>query len=258
MIRTIGGKKVFVAVISHKRPENMAPLKKVIGNFTVFVNRGEMEHYADLAWKVVTCGDNICAARNRAIEEAGKYPCIQVSDDLKRINYVTLPENGKGKRIVVPSTFDDAVDTLVTQLKMCGYFYGGVALTNNRMNYQGHYFTTDKLIVNDLICIMPRVRPLNFEIPLKEDYDMTIQQLLNVGGVVRCEQYLCDFPHRDNQGGANTYRNDNTEGRATELLKAKWGPLILNHRTRPGQVSLNYKLIREKREEITKLLGGGQ
>lgn len=237
---------VYVAVISHKRPENVIKIQEALGcEVTFYVNRGERQAYIDGgALHIVECGDEISTARNKAIEDALRLalPCIQVSDDLRRITRIKLA-TVDGGRIKTPATFAEVVVHMLTEMKKVGAFYGGVAVSSNALNYTGTDVTYDKLIVNDLICIDGE-HYFDAEVALKEDYDMSIRALL-AGKVVRLDCYLCEFPHRENKGGANTYRNDQTEATATQRLMYKWKGkgFIEWHKTRPGQISLNYKAI---------------
>lgn len=80
---------------------------------------------------------------------------------------------------------------------------------------------------------------------LKEDYDMNVYMALN-GGIARCNNLLCMFPHRGNAGGANTYRNEATEAAANAAVMAKWPKYLIPHKTRPGQISIDYKAIERK------------
>lgn len=243
----------FIAVISHKRPENIKPITKLIGDSTFYVNTGEKNLYLQAGAKnVKECGDNICQARNQAIKDARNYglPCIQVSDDLKSIKFVELINN---EYFVNNTDFEYVVETIVQELENKNYYYGGIAVTTNRLNYTGINFSYDKLIVNDLVCIMPGDYLFDEKMYLKEDYDMTLTQLLEVGGVVRCNQFLCDFPHRNNKGGANTYRTTKEEHEANMRVYNKWGDLIKKHPNRENQISLNYNKIRTFNENQTKL-----
>lgn len=256
MVRRIGKHKVFIAVISHKRPENVTKILEVLDcDATFYVNKGEGKAYlAAGASSVQECGTNICEARNKATKDANahKCHCIQVSDDLRSIKRVffTGPLQPKRRVEVSKETFDNVVETLCIQLLAEDLFFGGVAVTTNRLNYVGKNFSYNLLVVNDLVCVRYTEQPILFDVNmyLKEDYDMTIRQLIGVGGLVRCNQFLCDFPHRDNKGGANTYRTSEAELEATKKLKAKWGSIIKDHPTRPGQIALNYKAIEKARQ----------
>lgn len=236
-----------VAIISHKRPENVKKIMAIVGDCTFYVNAGEADVYLQAgANRVTECGTDICIARNTAIRfaMAQGVPCIQVSDDLKKIQKVRLED---GKHVVEPISFDEVCFMIIRELRAKNFFFGGVAVTNNRLNYTGEDVSYNKLIVNDLICVMPVGKLFDPEMALKEDYDFTIRSLIEAGGLVRLNNILCDFPHRDNVGGANTYRNSVSEQAATDKLYAKWGNLIKKHATREGQVSLNYKMIEQRR-----------
>jgi hypothetical protein len=252
MIRKIGKLlTVHVAVISHKRPHNVRTILQIVGECTFYVNKGEKKEYHDAGAKyVVECGTEICTARNYAIADAhlAQLPSIQVSDDLRGIKRISVMG---GKRVQVEIDFIEVVITMVQELRRRKFYFGGVAVSNNALNYQGKDISYNKLIVNDLICIMPGINQrFDVDLALKEDYDMTINQLIYVGGVVRLDNILCNFPHRENKGGANTYRNEKTELVPTKKLFAKWGPHVMKHKTREGQVSLNYKQIKETRAQI--------
>ena len=238
---------VFVAVISHKRTQNIEKITSLVGDCTFFVNRGEAQSYLDAGAKaVIECGEDICTARNKAIKIASslKLPCIQVSDDLRYLRKIYFPE-GEEKRKVIPATFVEVVTTMLNELKRTNLKYAGIAVTSNRMNYiKGVNFSYDKLIVNDLICVMPDCE-YNFDkkMALKEDYDFTLVNILLNRGVVRCNQYYGQFPHRENDGGANLYRDCETEKKANERIIKKWGDFIKIHPSRENQISLNYQII---------------
>lgn len=233
--------KFHTAVISHKRPENVPIITATIGHDPHFyVNNGEEDAYIKAGAKHVSeCGTNICQARNEAYNDAiaMDMPCVQVSDDLKIIRRID-----KERKLHIIS-FTEAVEFLLAEIMRMKYYYGGVAVTSNPLNYDGRDFSYQKLVVNDLIIMMPGCGEFDEDLALKEDYDMSLRQILNNGGLVRANNLLCDFPHRQNIGGANTYRNDATESIPTKKLMAKWPYLVIPHRTRPGQVSLNYKEI---------------
>lgn len=217
-----------------------------------YVNTGEYEAYEAAGAHVVNeCGTNICQARNEAIKDADimGWPCIQISDDLRNMKSIYIDVDGKRK-----TTFESVKNICNELLHMMwahSCLYGGVAVSNNPLNYNGEDFSTDKLIVNDFICLMPGAGLFDETLALKEDYDMSIRHLLGAG-VLRLNNVLCDFPHRQNKGGANTYRDDSTEGEATRKLIAKWPDFVRMNPRRPGQVLLNYKAIREFKDSQNK------
>lgn len=239
-----------LAVISTKRPENVKFMQKLCEPLEChwYVNAGESVVYEFAgAHNVYEDGTNICEARNYALYHAFGHnkPCIQISDDLRNVKEIHL--DNAGKRITKFTTVANVCRELIYRLQEKKLLYGGVAITNNPLNYTGEDTSTTKLIVNDFICMLPCSYRFDEDLALKEDYDMSIRHLLEVGGVLRLNNILCDFPHRQNKGGANDYRNDTTEGEATRKLIAKWPDYVKMNPRRPGQVLLNYKAIRENK-----------
>lgn len=248
------------AVISTKRPHRVIPMTGVLGEVaaTWYVTAGEEEAYVAAGvprGSVVGCEPNISAARNAAIADARAHGAcsIQTSDDLRAVRRLWMAgTTRKNERIA----FLDAVGWLLATAEKTSRVYGGVAVTNNPLNYKGVDVSFDKFVACDLIYVSPRCPLFDTNMALKEDYDMTLEVVLNHGGVFRCDNILCDFPHRENKGGANTYRNSRTEDAVTARMFAKWGCLIEKHRTRDGQISLRKNAIQQevafRRKKITK------
>lgn len=243
--------KFHLAIISTGRQKNVEFMQSMCepSECHWYVNFGEYDIYKQAgAHYVFESGENICEARNLALQHAFEktLPCIQISDDLRNIKRVWL--NEKKQKMAEFTSVEYVCNTLIEKLSDTGLLYGGVAITNNPLNYDGQDISANKLIVNDFICMMPSAYRFDDNLALKEDYDMSIKQLIEVGGVLRLNNILCDFPHRQNEGGANSYRNQTTEGEATQKLIAKWPNYVKMNPRRPGQVLLNYKAIREAKD----------
>lgn len=237
-----------LAIISTGRPHNVEFMQRMCEPYEChwYVNNGEYDAYNDAgAYATHESGINICQARNAALDAAAEvgWPCIQISDDLRNVKSIII-DSEMGKKTFFEKV-QNICDLLIRRLSEAKLLYGGVAVTSNPLNYAGVDISTDKLIVNDFICMMPCDYRFDETLALKEDYDMSIRHLIEVGGVLRMNNILCEFPHRQNDGGANSYRNDSTEGAATKKLLAKWPNFVRMNPRRPGQVLLNYKAIRE-------------
>lgn len=244
-------KEFYLSIISTKRPQNVRFMQDLCKPFTCawFVNNGERQQYMDAGADVVyESGTNICSARNMAIMLADGKPCIQISDDLRSIKKIQTDSGGKRATVFVDIPY--SVNFLLDEMEKYGAYFGGMAINNNPLNYTGVDVSTNKLIVNDFICAMPGPYKFDEDLALKEDYDMCVRQLLDGNSIVRCNNILCDFPHRQNEGGANTYRNTETEDAATKKLMAKWPKYIIPHKTRPGQVSLDYRALEKRKNGI--------
>lgn len=64
-------------------------------------------------------------------------------------------------------------------------------------------------------------------LPLKEDYDMTLQQCNKYRGCLRLNFLTYDVKQSEQAGGCATYRNYLKEKEQFELLQAKWGSEIV-------------------------------
>lgn len=239
--------RFHMAIISTKRPSRVAPMLKVLGPIksTWYVSEGEEQDYIAAGLpddRVKGCPRNISAARNAAIRDArSSGACsIQSSDDLQSVK-IPIASIGKYQRKNI--TFKEAVSTLLAAASKTKRVYGGVALTNNVQNYTGTPISLNKFVACDLIYVGLSCSFFDENVALKEDYDMTLSAILTHGGSFRCETILCDFPHRDNKGGANTYRTSEAEQAVTRKMFQKWGDLIATHPMREGQIILNYAKI---------------
>jgi hypothetical protein len=246
----LDGSFYHAAVISTKRTHRVEPMQQILGSIkaTWYVTEGEEQAYVQAGVPfgcVVGCPPNISEARNMAIADAREFgSCsIQTSDDLRHIRKLSLLN---GKRHAERITLEAAIGVLLVSAAKTGRLYGGVAVTSNTLNYTGLDLSLDKFVACDLIFVAPECPLFDTTMALKEDYDMTLELIVNGDGVFRCDNILCDFPHRDNKGGANTYRDAATEAAVTEKMFAKWGSLIEPHRTRRGQISLRRNAIAQE------------
>lgn len=63
-------------------------------------------------------------------------------------------------------------------------------------------FSTHHFIKGDFMIIRPTHLRFNEEMSLKEDYDYTIQHIIEYSGVLRNHRLLTQFQHEKNPGGA--------------------------------------------------------
>ena len=244
MLNAIHGVNDFhFAVISTNRPHRVKELAGLLHPIVPswYVTIGEKQVYvqhgaAELS--VHECPPNISSARNLALSHArlANVCSIQCSDDLRSIKRYYFDKAGSRKYEKI-SVFDAVCTLLATQSKT-KRVYGGTAVTNNPLNYTGNDVSFDKFVPCDLICSAPNCPDFDEQMALKED--------LRYGGTFRCDNILCDFPHRNNSGGANDYRTKPVEDAVTQKMFKKWGNLIMNHRTRPGQISLRKNALEQE------------
>ena len=242
MIRQFGGAKVFVSVISARRPDAVGPMTDLVGAATWFVDQESRSRYRERgeAAEQFVVADKLCEARNAAIEAAwaaGATHCLQLSDDLKKLE-TPVPHATQPKYIAEPLLFADAVLRMVLALDQTGARLAGVAPTNNPFYYRGKPIHTRAFIVGDMMLIKPSTPRFDLNLKLKEDYDFTLKHLDNYGCVARCDNILASFAHRTNKGGAVAYRTPEAEQEAIAYLKKRWPMFIADNPRRPNEILL--------------------
>ena len=65
------------------------------------------------------------------------------------------------------------------------------------------------------------------DLPLKEDYDMTLQHLWKYGGCLRVNYAHYDVKQAEQEGGCATYRNLEREKEQFWALMKKWGKDVI-------------------------------
>jgi hypothetical protein len=64
-------------------------------------------------------------------------------------------------------------------------------------------------------------------LPLKEDYDMALQNLNEYRGILRVNKYHYACKQSTNTGGCASYRNIQREIEQLNLLQKKWGSALI-------------------------------
>jgi len=250
--------KAYISVVSSSRPHNVPKMIELLGEeVTFYVKRGEEQFYKAAGAKHVkgTPGTDInkkvwtvSHQRNHAIKDAVALglPCVQSSDDLKRMNVASInPLTGKPKRY--PISFDEALEILLEEMKAQKSDYCSVGITDNPLNHKESFFTYNKLIVNDLI--INGGKYLYDELAdNKEDYDMFVRQVLAGETTVRADNILCVFPHRENEGGCNLYRTYEHEAKCNSYVMQKHPGIVIKHKRRDNQLEINYKELNKQRD----------
>lgn len=239
MIYKISGIPIWAVCISTKRPSNVQKIKKHIDT-SWYVCPNEKKAYEDQGAKnVIEVSGNIVAARNKAIIDAKLNKCslcLQLSDDVTRF-YEYLSET---KAVTV--NFDYVFKKMVHYATHENVKLVGLSINQNARNYKKNYYTVNKLVVND--CILGDVNFLYDEkADLKEDYDMFLSLVTRGHKVVRIDNLAGAFPHRENKGGANTYRTFFREQKCNAYISNKWKHFVRTHKTRVNQLEIVYQNI---------------
>ena len=230
--------KISVNCPSYKRPKvetlDYLPFCKV------WVDNKEYDGYikANPKFKenIISCPDgvqgNLCRIRNYILDqefEKGYDVVLIIDDDLKGIYY--WDGNKKMpyiKREVKSEEFLDFIEKYSLICDELGFKFWGLNCNMDALSYRQYSpFSTVAYIGGPFQCFLKNDLRYDERLPLKEDYDMTLQQCNKYRGVLRCNKFFYDCKQSKQAGGCATYRNYEREKSQLELLQKKWGKKIV-------------------------------
>jgi hypothetical protein len=234
--------RYLIWIISAGRPDAVAKLAPHLDGLdhTWLVPHADVHRYLDAGAEVVVPDPgSLVGARNAALDATfnrGELACVQLSDDLKKINnledgaaFVPLDKN-EGTLAWALAEMDEALEE--TGLALCG-----CSPTDN-LYFAKPGISTRKFIVGDLIMVRPTELRFDPNLRLKEDYDFTLQHWATYGGAARCDYIAPSFSHYTNAGGAVAARTAELEQATIAYLKDKWPGLIRDNPRRPNEILL--------------------
>lgn len=162
---------------------------------------------------------------------------VMTDDDLRRCAW-TEPDSTNTKELI---TAAQAVERLVGALLATeGAHLAGAAPTDNAY-FCRRAVTTDGFIRSGFTAHRPNPIRYDPQLPLKEDYDLTLQHLAAHGRVLRLDQLLMTYQQRSNRGGVQAYRTPEAEAEACATLLARWPGHLRPHARRANELTLAWK-----------------
>lgn len=229
--------KIVVCCPSYKRPkvETLDYLPYV----RVYVDCKEHEDYkkANPDWAdIVSCPEgvqgNLCRVRNYILKsefDNGADVVLIVDDDLKFIAYW----QNKKMIIIDHMSLIPILEKYSIMCKEFGFFFWGVNVNTDKQCYREmRPFATVSYIGGPFQCFLKPDKPSDMcwydeRLPLKEDYDMTLQHCNKHRGCLRISKMFYSAKQSKQAGGCATYRNIIREKEQFELLQKKWGKSIV-------------------------------
>lgn len=222
--------KISFFAPSYKRPEksitqSLYPFVKLV------VKESEADDYIKNENDIIICPDeiqgNISRVRNWIKNELmqDNDAIIMVDDDNKGIGRW---ENQKYKIFNADELFEFC-ESLTILCNDFGYYSFGLNCVIDKGAYREHSpFSTTKFIGAPFHGIMKGNECIyDEEIPLKEDYDWTLQNLKKYKGLLRCNFASYNVKQAEQKGGCSSMRNLKEEERQFILLQKKWGSKII-------------------------------
>lgn len=236
--------KISVNIPSWHRADDVLTLK-YLPFANVWVDESEVEEYRKKNPKaeIVSCGKgiqgNTSRVRNYILDEEfnkGMEVVCMVDDDLYRLERFVKEEGtnfGYIREKVETDDFMDFLEKYTLNAQEIGAKMWGVNLNSDPMSYRHcSPFSTASIVLGPFSVFLKGNKCRYDEsLPLKEDYDMSIQQLNEERVLFRVNSYHYICRQSTNKGGCATMRNREKEREQIELLREKWGSDIVKFDT---------------------------
>lgn len=230
--------KISINAPSYKRPKGVLTLD-YLPSCKIWVDIDEADEYRkeNPGAQIIACPKgvqgNLCRVRNYILDtefENGADVVLIIDDDLRAIERF-VRKNGFGfeKEIVKAEDFEAFLEKYSIVAEGLGAKFWGLNCNSDAMSYR-HFtpFSTTSYIGGPFQCFLKGNKCRYDEnLPLKEDYDMTLQQLNAERCVFRVNAYHYNCKQSVQAGGCATYRNRIREAQQFDALQKKWGSDIV-------------------------------
>lgn len=231
--------KIAYASPSYRRP--VCRTARYIKKTNVYIDKSDEEAYREANkgyGNIVVCKDgiqgNLPRVRNYILDQEfgnGADIVVMMDDDINYIGYFDVDEiNGFGyvKNKIPGKEIDDFI--LYGSL-LCQEWGFGMWGCNHYEEplYYNHFspFSTQNSCVGQFMVFIKDDLRFDEKLPLKEDYDMSIQQLNKYRGTLTLKFCYCKGDFGKLAGGTAVRRNHKAEFEQFKLFKKKWGSEIV-------------------------------
>lgn len=230
--------KISVNAPSYKRSADVKTLA-YLPYCRIWVDEGEYDDYKRNypESEIIACPKgvqgNLCRVRNYILKEEfarGMDAVLIIDDDLLHIDRFTMKD---GYGYVAEKVTADELPIMIEKYSLMaedmGAKFWGVNCNDDYMAYMHNTpFSTVYYIGGPFQCFLKGNECWYDEnLPLKEDYDMTLQQLNKYRCVLRVNSYHYICKQSEQAGGCAAYRNREREMQQLKALQEKWGSDIV-------------------------------
>ena len=227
------GMKISICIPSYRRPK--VETLDYVKNARVYVDHKEFDEYVKSnpeGSDIVSCPEgvqgNVARIRNYILDQefqSGVDVVVLLDDDMKG---VYRWENKKAK-LIEGNQLENFIMKYSIMARDMGVYYWGVNINQDKQVYREYQpFSFLSFLGGPFQCFL-NDGGLRYDerLPLKEDYDMTIQQLNKYRRVLRVNFAFYVVKQSINSGGCATYRNVEREEQQLNALIKKWGSKIV-------------------------------
>lgn len=222
--------KVKFFAPSYKRPEKSIT-QIHYPDVKIVVRESEAEEYRANGNDIVVCPDsaqgNLCRVRNWILDNLyDDADCIVIIDD--DCSYIGRWEEQSQIKFNM-NDLEEFSENIANITKEMGFHFWGLNCVTDKGAYREYTpFGTLQYIGGPFQAHLKtsEVR-YDEELPLKEDYDITLQHIHKYGGCLRVNFAHYNVKQAEQEGGCATYRNLDKEKQQFFALQRKWGKDVI-------------------------------
>lgn len=215
---------------SYRRPEKSVTQKNY-PFVQLVVMESEAEEYRASGNEIVVCPDkaqgNLCRVRNWILDTyLEQYDCVVILDD--DISYIGRWSE-RIKKKFEPEELLEFCEAHAILCEDAGLKFWGINCVSDKGAYMEYTpFGFLQYIGGPFQAHMAgsQIR-YDESLPLKEDYDMSLQHMQQTGGCLRINYAFYEAKQSEQTGGCSTYRNLDREKQQFILLQKKWGENVI-------------------------------
>ena len=196
------------------------------------VSEKEVDEYIDQGLSVMECPNeaegNIARKRNWILDQYRDEDVLLIDDDIEHIARWVKDEDDYRPKRLNPEEIDDLINEGFHLCKEFGARLWGIQMLTDRFSYSEAIPFGLKSFISGAFSgfIKPELR-YDESIPLKEDYDMQIQQCNKYRKLLRLNMFNMKKNDHLNKGGCAVYRTTLREQEQFDLFRLKWGSKIV-------------------------------
>jgi hypothetical protein len=173
-----------------------------------------------------TAQGSVCRIRNYILNNCGSKQLMILDDDIKKIGF--HHDKDRFHTTLTPEQIDWQFGNAMQMAIDADIRFWGIQILPDRKAYRSYS------PINLTACILGPVQGFNNldlrydeKLPLKEDYDLSLQVLNKYRRVLRINFLFYDAMQNEMTGGCSTYRNMEREKDQLKALQMKWGSKIV-------------------------------
>ena len=237
---------IRVCIPSYKRP--YVETLEYIPYAKVYVDEGEFEEYKEQnpEGNIISVPKgiqgNVSRIRNYILDvnfEDGADAVAIIDDDMKGMYRW---ENNKSV-LIETDEYMHFLQKFSILARDMGVYLWGVNINQDKQVYREYSPFSTLSFIGGPFGVFMRGSGLRYDeaLPLKEDYDMTLQHLNKFRKVLRVNSHFYSVKQSEQTGGCATYRNYKREEEQLQRLIDKWGSKIVKRDTANRSHNLSKK-----------------